>query len=205
MGHFINNAQGGKTAEWMMQSQWKLFQLQLNNWGSSTCVHYFPSVRRFELTSVRHGVCRRLGYCDGWKSKIILQDETLRIKTPTEIHSALREVCGVQTVDRSTVSRWATRFSGGRVTINDYPRPGRPKTSTDERSVKLVADFLAEDRRATCEEISQGTGISPTSVFRILTKDLQKRINLYPMGPSLLDCWTETETAGNCNITETKI
>jgi len=24
MGHFINNAQGGKTAEWMKQSQWKL-------------------------------------------------------------------------------------------------------------------------------------------------------------------------------------
>jgi hypothetical protein len=25
------------------------------------------------------------------------------------------------------------------------------------------------------------------------------------MGPSLLDCWTETETPGNCNIPETKI
>ena len=27
MGHFINNAQVGKTAEWTMQSQWKLCQL----------------------------------------------------------------------------------------------------------------------------------------------------------------------------------
>jgi DNA-binding Lrp family transcriptional regulator len=78
-------------------------------------------------------------------------------------------------VDRSTVSRCATRFREGRVAINDDTRPGRPKTSTDERSVRLVADILAEDRRATCEEISQATGISPTSVFRILTKDLQKR------------------------------
>ena len=101
--------------------------------------------------------------------------ETLRDKTPTEIHNALREVCGEQTVDRSAVSRWATRFREGRLTINDDPRPGRPKTSTDEKSVKLVADSLAEDRRATCKEISQATGISPTSVFRILTKDLQKR------------------------------
>jgi hypothetical protein len=33
-------------------------------WGSSTCLRYFPSVRRFELTSVGFGVCRRLGYCD---------------------------------------------------------------------------------------------------------------------------------------------
>jgi hypothetical protein len=29
--------------------------------------------------------------------------ETLHGKNPTEIHSALREVCGEQTVDRSTV------------------------------------------------------------------------------------------------------
>ena len=41
--------------------------------------------------------------------------------------------------------------------------------------MKLVADFLAQDRRATCEEISQATGISTTSVFHILTNDLQKR------------------------------
>jgi hypothetical protein len=78
-------------------------------------------------------------------------------------------------VDRSTIYHWTTRFREGRVTINHDPKPGRPKTSTDERSVSPVADFLAEDRRATCEEISQATGISPTSVFRILTKDLQKR------------------------------
>lgn len=101
--------------------------------------------------------------------------ETLRGKNPTEIHSALSEVCGELTVDRSTVSRWANRFREGRVSINDDPRPGRPKTSTDERSVKLVTDVLEEDRRATCEEISEATGIPPTSVFRILTNDLNKR------------------------------
>ena len=86
--------------------------------------------------------------------KSYIKIETLRGKNPTEIHSALREVCGEQTVERSTVSRWATRFREGRVTLNDHPKPGRPKTSTDERSVKLVADFLAENCRATCEEIS---------------------------------------------------
>ena len=76
-------------------------------------------------------------------------------------------VCGEETVDSSTVSRWATRFREGRVTINDDPRPGRPKTSTDERSMKLVVDFLAQDRRATCKEVSQATEISPTPVFSI--------------------------------------
>jgi transposase len=106
--------------------------------------------------------------------KSYIKIDTLRGKPPTEIHSALREFCGVQTVDRSTVSHWATRFREVRLTINDDPRPERPKTSTDERSVKLVADFLTENRRVTCEEISLITGISSTSVFRIFTNDLQK-------------------------------
>jgi transposase len=92
--------------------------------------------------------------------KSYIKIETLRGKNPTETHSVLREVCDEHTVNRST--RWATRFREGRVTINYDPRPGRPKTSTDERSVKLVADFLAENRRATCEEISQATGVSST-------------------------------------------
>jgi len=39
-----------------------------------------------------------------WYIKI----ETLRGKNPREIHSALSEVCGEQTVDSSTVSLWAT-------------------------------------------------------------------------------------------------
>jgi transposase len=86
--------------------------------------------------------------------KSYIKIETLRGKRPTEIHSALREVCGEQTVGRSTVSHLAVRFHEGRVSINDDPRPGRPKTSTDERRVKLVADFLEADRRVTCEEIS---------------------------------------------------
>jgi hypothetical protein len=175
-----------------------------------------------------------------------IKTETLRGKNHTEIHSALSEVCGEQTVDRSTVcgeqtvdrstvcgeqtvdrntvcgeqtvdrstvcgrqtvdrstvSRCATRFREGPVAINDDPRPGRSKTSKDEWNVKLVADFLTQDCRATCEEISQATGISTASVFRILAKDWQKK-KLCPMGPSLLDCCTENP--GNCNITETKI
>jgi hypothetical protein len=46
--------------------------------------------------------------------KSYIKIETLRGKNPTEIHSALREVCGEQTVDRSTVSRSATSFREGR-------------------------------------------------------------------------------------------
>ena len=74
--------------------------------------------------------------------------ETLCGKNPTEIHGALSEVCGEFTVDRSTVSHWANHFRGGCVSIDNDPGPGRLRTSTDERSVKLVADALEEGHRA---------------------------------------------------------
>lgn len=55
------------------------------------------------------------------------------------------------------------------VVIIVLARPERPKASTGERSVKLVPDALEEDRRATCEELSEATGVP--SVFRILKND----------------------------------
>ena len=86
----------------------------------------------------------------------------------------MNEVYGEFTVDRSTVSRWDNRFHGGCVSIDNDPRSRRPRTSTDERSVKLVADALEEDHHAACEELSRATGAKlsqgnsqePTSVAR---------------------------------------
>ena len=57
----------------------------------------------------------------------------------------------------SAVSRWANQFHGGCVSTDNDPRPGRPRTSTDERNVKLVADAL-EDHHETCEELSRAMG-----------------------------------------------
>ena len=80
-------------------------------------------------------------------------------KIPHKSHGALNEVCGEFTVDRSTVSRCANRFHGGCVSIDNDPRSGRPGTSTDERSVKIVAAALEEDSHATYEKLSGATRI----------------------------------------------
>ena len=58
--------------------------------------------------------------------------ETLRGKTPTEIHSSLMEVCGVETVDRSTISGWTQRFREARLRIENDLKSERPRTSTDD-------------------------------------------------------------------------
>ena len=94
----------------------------------------------------------------GWISRSDQQSyikiETLRGKTPTEIHNALHEVCGDSVVDRSTVSRWSSHFCEGRVSIQDDPRNGRPVTAMDDTSVAVVNTLLEEDRRKSCEEIA---------------------------------------------------
>ena len=87
-----------------------------------------------------------------------MKNETLRDKNPTEIHSALNEICGEFSLDCNTFSRWASRFRGSCVSIDNDPRSGTTRTSTDNKNVKLVADALEEDHRATCKDISRATG-----------------------------------------------
>ena len=100
-------------------------------------------------------------------SGLQIRGHTLRSKLAVKIHSALCEVCGEFTVDRSTVSRWANRFRGGCVSIDNDPRPGRPSTLTDKRSVKLGADALEENIRATCEELSRATGAETSQEYAL--------------------------------------
>jgi len=97
--------------------------------------------------------------------------ETLRGKTPMEIHSSLMEVCGLETVDQSTISC----FREGRLSIENAPKSGRPQTLTDDKSVERVLQILEEDRRMTCEETAYCAGISRASAYRILTECLHKR------------------------------
>jgi histone-lysine N-methyltransferase SETMAR len=114
-----------------------------------------------------------------WSQLSYIRIEILRGKNPTEIHNALREVCGDSVVDRCTVSRWASRFLEGRVSIQDDPRSGRPVTATDDTSVVIVSTQLEEDRRKSREEIAHEANMSTfffnASVFSIVTQTLQKK------------------------------
>jgi hypothetical protein len=87
------------------------------------------------------------------------------------------EVCGVEAVDRSKISRRALPFHEGRLSIENDPKSGQPRTSTDDQSVEHVLQILEEDRRMTCEEIAHSAGISRASVYRILTGRLHRRQN----------------------------
>ena len=50
--------------------------------------------------------------------------ETLCGKTATEIHDSRMEVCAVEIVDKSTISRWAQRFRERRLSIENDQKSG---------------------------------------------------------------------------------
>ena len=110
--------------------------------------------------SVEMAAVRVSGTVSNDDQRAYIKIETLRGKTPMEIHSSLMEVCGVEAVDRITISRWAQRFPKGRLSTENDPKSGRPRRSTDDQSVKRVLQILEEDRRMTCEETAHSAGIS---------------------------------------------
>jgi len=77
--------------------------------------------------------------------------ENFRANNTTEIHNALHKVFGDSVVDGSTVSRWASRFRDGRVSIQDEPRSGQPVTAAEDTSVFILSTLLEEDRCKSCE------------------------------------------------------
>ncbi|PSN29715.1 hypothetical protein C0J52_27452 [Blattella germanica] len=63
-----------------------------------------------------------------------------------------------------------TFLNRGRMRTYDDPRPGRPRTSTDERSVKLVADALEKDCR-TVEKKKISATLCPKRLISKISRD----------------------------------
>ena len=103
----------------------------------------------------------------GQITRSYIKIESLRGKNPTELYNNLREVCGDNAVDRSTVSRWSARFHEGRLSTEENPRSGRPSTATDYTSEVIVTDILQ------CEETAHEAKMSLASVYRIITNNLK--------------------------------
>ena len=98
-----------------------------------------------------------------------IKTESLRGKNPAEIHNNLREVCGDNVGDRSTVSRWSARFCEDRLSTEDNPRSGRPSTTTDYTSEVIFNDILREDRR---EKHVRKLHMRPECLWLLFTESL---------------------------------
>ncbi|UYV81278.1 hypothetical protein LAZ67_20000641 [Cordylochernes scorpioides] len=65
------------------------------------------------------------------------------------------------------------RFKAGRISIEDDPRQGRPTFQRTDENVQKITDLIKENPRTTLLELEQDTGISKTTIGRIVTEDLR--------------------------------
>ena len=82
-------------------------------------------------------------------------------------HRRLQAVYGENTVNRTTVNRWAIKFrecEPGRASIVDQPRSGRPISVTDDKHQKQVDELIKHDRRITQKQIAGRLGMSKERV-----------------------------------------
>ncbi len=83
-----------------------------------------------------------------------------------------REIASLEGVSPPTVTKWRNRFAERRLEgLIDEPRPGRPRTITDEQVEDVVIKTLESTPRAathwSTRSMAAETGIAPDSVMRI--------------------------------------
>jgi len=82
---------------------------------------------------------------------------------PAEIHRRLQTVYGENTVNRTTVNRWAIKFrecEAGRAYIVHQPRSERPVSVSDNKHQKQVDELIKHDRRINQMQITGRLGMS---------------------------------------------
>lgn len=94
-------------------------------------------------------------------------------KNPTQVWRALREVYGDSALSDPQVRLWHKRFKDGRETTKDNPRSGRPSTRLD--SVEDIRNAVQTDRRKTIQEVATEVRRPPSTVHKVMKKDLGMR------------------------------
>ena len=74
-----------------------------------------------------------------------------------------------------TVFRWVKAFKAGKFSVEDYTRPGRPKTSVTKANIATVKIVVEQDARLSVKDIASCTGISEGNVTTLLKKRLDLR------------------------------
>ncbi len=71
--------------------------------------------------------------------------ETLRGKTGREIHEALTEACGSETIGFTTVKRWCKLFLEGRTQVVDEERSKRPSGVVNDSTNAVIVEIMLDE------------------------------------------------------------
>ena len=108
-------------------------------------------------------------------------------KISTELLKLLQGIYGDDTMSRTRLFKWHSRFKEGREEVEDDYRSGRPSTSRTDKTVERVRQKVWSDRRLTVRMTANELGMNSERVWRIITCDLGMRKICAKMVPRLLN------------------
>jgi transposase len=107
--------------------------------------------------------------------RTVIKLNVLLGKSALECYKSLKEGLGTHAASYETVCRWVNFIKNVWEQTDDASRSGAPTTATNELHVNQVKFVLEGTRSISCTAIATEVGISPASVYRILTNSLGKR------------------------------
>lgn len=109
---------------------------------------------------------------DSKEFRAVIKHFHLKGFSAREVKTELDGVHGDASPSFATVKRWIAEFKKGRRSIEDLPRPGRPKSVTHPENVMEVHKMVQENCHVSIREIAQVLKISSERVHAILHDDL---------------------------------
>lgn len=91
---------------------------------------------------------------------------------PSEVLTRLQAQFGDDTLSKTQVFDWATKFWDGRDRVENENHKQRPATSVNEDNIQAVRELVEGDRRITVANIASEVGISVGSVHTIVSDTL---------------------------------
>jgi len=105
-------------------------------------------------------------------------------KTPSKTFPLIKEAYKNEALSKAKAFHW---HGGGRESVEDLERCGRPSTATSDKSIAKVRDLLNSDRRLSLRMMTDELGMSHITVHRIVTENL----GMSSADPSLLRCFCQ--------------
>ncbi len=103
-----------------------------------------------------------------------------------ETRRALIIVFGADVLSWPMTKAWHDSFSQGRTTLVDLQRAPKRKSGRNQNNVQAVKNLLDNDRTLTVAAIHRQTGVSHSSVWRIIRKDLGLALKCAAFVPAFL-------------------
>jgi len=107
-------------------------------------------------------------------------------KSVTETFEMLKIAFREEAMCRTQTYEWWKRFKGGRNSVDDDPRSGRPSTLKTDDNVAKVREVIRSNHCLTVREAAEEVSISKTMGHEILTENLGMHCTAAKFVPRLL-------------------